>query len=418
MHVEQLYLDLNAFFASVEQQKDPSLRGYPVAVIPTATETTCCIAVSYEAKVFGIKTGTAVWRARELCPHIALLPARHDVYVSYHQRIHDEVRRHVPEVAVCSIDEFTTTLGGRDRELPAALELARRIKQGIRENIGLAITSSIGLAPNRLLAKIAGDMQKPDGLTWILSGEIKEKLAPLALEDLPGIGKGNLARLHRAGVNTVSALLDLDPRHARAIWRSVTGERFLRALQGGTFIEPKTQRRQLATARFWHRRTGRGQRHMRWRGYCLRKPHAGCGVTAIARVGSGLVSGISRVCGATLRHGCLRRSPIVRCWRSSTSFGKGLSGMPKRTSRRLVSACRIWRRSTRDKVICSSTRGWTSNGATSVLPAWSTPSRTGLAPPPSATAHHRRGLPPIPVGASLSLASRCRKIVYNNRETG
>ena len=114
MHVEQLYLDLNAFFASVEQQKDPSLRGYPVAVIPTATETTCCIAVSYEAKVFGIKTGTAVWRARELCPHIALLPARHDVYVSYHQRIHDEVRRHVPEVAVCSIDEFTTTLGGHN----------------------------------------------------------------------------------------------------------------------------------------------------------------------------------------------------------------------------------------------------------------------------------------------------------------
>lgn len=246
MHVDQLYLDLNAFFASVEQQEDSALYGRPVAVIPNDVETTCCIAVSYEAKKFGIKTGTAVWRARELCPDIVLRPARHDRYVAYHRRVHDELLRHVPTVAVCSIDEFTTTLGGRDRELPAAQALAARIKCGLRETIGPVVTASIGLAPNRLLAKIAADMRKPDGLTWILPHEIEDKLAPLALDDLPGIARGNVRRLRRAGVETVPGLLGLDPRHARAIWRSVAGERFVRALRGGPFVEPGTTRRQIS----------------------------------------------------------------------------------------------------------------------------------------------------------------------------
>ncbi|NQW08819.1 MAG: impB/mucB/samB family protein [Alphaproteobacteria bacterium] len=290
MHVDQLYLDLNAFFASVEQQEEPRLRDRPVAVIPNMVETTCCIAVSYEAKAFGIKTGTAVWRARELCPAIVLLPARHDVYVRYHQRIHDEILRHVPAVAVCSIDEFTTTLGGRDRELAAARALADRIKRGLRETIGPAVTCSIGLAPNRLLAKIAGDMRKPDGLTWILPAEIKEKLAPLALDELPGIGKGNLARLRNAGVGTVSALLDLDPRHARAIWHSVAGERFLRALQGGPYGELDTRRRQISHSQIlapenrshpMARAVARvllekATRRMRREGYCAGRLWVGC----------------------------------------------------------------------------------------------------------------------------------------------
>ena len=159
-----LYLDLNSYFASVEQNENPRLRGRPVAVLPLMSESTCVIAASYEAKRLGIKTGTPVWEARQKCPGLVLLSGRHDLYVRYHHLILDEIDRHIPVTAICSIDEVGCRLDPREQNPAAAMALAKRIKEGLRTNLGPSITCSIGLASSRLLAKIGSDMQKPDGL--------------------------------------------------------------------------------------------------------------------------------------------------------------------------------------------------------------------------------------------------------------
>lgn len=159
-----LLLDLNSYFASVEQELRPELRDRPIAVVPVMADTTCAIAASYEAKAFGVRTGTRVGDAKQMCPGIVLVEARHELYVDYHNRIVEVVEQCVPVSAVLSIDEMASSLIGREQPLSAALDLAKRIKASIRENVGFTLRCSIGLAPNRYLAKIASDMEKPDGL--------------------------------------------------------------------------------------------------------------------------------------------------------------------------------------------------------------------------------------------------------------
>src|ERR1700744_4574435 len=150
-----LLLDLNSYFASVEQELRPELRGRPVAVVPLIADTTCAIAASYEAKAFGVRTGTQVGQAKRLCPGIELVEARHELYVDYHHRIVEAVGRCVPVSVVMSIDEMAATRVGNEQPLMAALDLGRRIKTSIREHAGTTLRCSVGLAPNRYLAKIA-----------------------------------------------------------------------------------------------------------------------------------------------------------------------------------------------------------------------------------------------------------------------
>ena len=151
--VDWLFLDLNAYFASVEQQVRQELRGQPIAVIPIATKNTCCIAASYEAKAFGIKTGMSLAEAKALCPKILLVEARPKLYVEYHHRIIAAVERCVPVSSVVSIDEMACRLIGRERGLPNARVIALEVKAAIQE-VGDWLRCSIGLAPNRLLAKL------------------------------------------------------------------------------------------------------------------------------------------------------------------------------------------------------------------------------------------------------------------------
>ena len=159
-----LFVDLNSYFASVEQEVRPELRGKPVGVVPMMADTTCCIAASYEAKAFGVKTGTIVGDAKKMCPGITLVEARHEIYVDYHHRVIEAVESCLPVTAVLSIDEMACRLIGRERPLVAALELGRKVKRTIREKVGPMLRSSVGLATNRYLAKVASDMEKPDGL--------------------------------------------------------------------------------------------------------------------------------------------------------------------------------------------------------------------------------------------------------------
>jgi DNA polymerase-4 len=240
-----LFLDLNSYFASVEQQLEPRLRGRPVVVAPAESEYTCAIAASVEAKRFGIKTGTMIKEARGKCPGLVVVNARHDVYVKTHHRIVREIWRHIPVTTVCSIDEVACRLIGRERDPAYATDLARRIKQGIRANVGECLTSSVGLAPTRLLAKLASDMQKPDGLTVLEGRDLPDKILPLKLTDLTGIGRNMLRRLQERGVCDMAALWNLQPKQARALWGSVEGERIWYALHGFDLPERETVRRSV-----------------------------------------------------------------------------------------------------------------------------------------------------------------------------
>ncbi|WP_334130148.1 Y-family DNA polymerase [Sneathiella sp.] len=227
-----LYVDMNGFFASVEQQMDPRLRGKPVAITAVETESGACVAASYEAKAFGVTTGTRIYEARQLCPGIIFRPSRHRLYVRFNQRIAAVIDEIAELKYVRSIDEFQVALGGTTSELDAAFDLARRIKVAIRERVGSELRCSIGIGPNPLLAKIAGKLEKPDGLQWLGPENMPKAIADLQLNDLPGISRGIRNRLWDARIYNTTDLYRLDPRHARMIWNSVEGERFVRALQG------------------------------------------------------------------------------------------------------------------------------------------------------------------------------------------
>lgn len=227
-----LYLDLNSYFASVEQHDDPVLRGRPVIVVPVMAETTSAIAASIEAKVFGIRTGTPVWEAREKCPDLAVVSARHDRYVEMHHLILEEIDRHIPVHKTWSIDEVSCELMGPQRLKENAVALSHRIRAGLRDRLGACIRCSIGIAPNQFLAKLASDMQKPDGLTVIESHELPGRILPLKLRDLPGIGPNMERRLNDAGIGSISDLWALKPQDARRIWGSREGPAFLQRLRG------------------------------------------------------------------------------------------------------------------------------------------------------------------------------------------
>lgn len=244
-----LFLDLNSYFASVEQQENPALRGKPVAVVPMDTDSTCAIAASYEAKLYGIKTGTKIYEARRLCPALRCVQARHGTYVDYHHRVIDEVIKHVPINKIWSIDELSSRLPPRQRNREAAEDVARRIKEGLRAHVGACITCSIGIAPNSFLAKVATDMQKPNGLVVLEPDMLPGPLLDLKLTDLPGINIRMEARLARAGIRTTEQFWNLSPKQARHIWGSVDGERFWYNLHGFDLPDQITQTRVVGHSR-------------------------------------------------------------------------------------------------------------------------------------------------------------------------
>lgn len=227
-----LYLDLNSFFASCEQQEVPALRGKPIGVVAVMADTTSCIAASYEAKAFGVKTGTKVADAKKMCPGIQFVEARHPVYIRYHHLIHDVLESCIPIHSVCSIDEFACELTGSQQQEAVAVALAGKIKQRVREQVGECVTSSIGIAPNMLLAKIASDMKKPDGLTVIRQEELPDCLKVLKTRDIPGIGAKMEQRLLQRGVRTMEQLLSLSEQQMHVLWGGILGNRYYRLLRG------------------------------------------------------------------------------------------------------------------------------------------------------------------------------------------
>jgi DNA polymerase-4 len=234
MSLNALYVDFNSYFASVEQQLVPSLRGKPVGVLAVMAETTCCIAASYEAKAFGIKTGTLVKEARRLCPAMIFVEARPSVYVAIHHQLIEIVESCTHVEKVLSIDEMVCKLTGSQQVPENALKLAAKIKQAVADKFD-AIGCSIGIAPNTFLAKTASNMQKPNGCVLIEQHELPQRLFGLKLRDLTGIGRQMEARLNRYKITTIEQLYAANRSQLLAAWGSVEGERYYEKLRG---LEP------------------------------------------------------------------------------------------------------------------------------------------------------------------------------------
>ncbi|MDT3734647.1 MAG: DNA polymerase [Denitratisoma sp.] len=242
MSLRALYVDFNSYFASVEQQLQPTLRGRPIAVLPVVAETTCCIAASYEAKRCGVKTGTLVSDARKLCPDIQFVEARPAVYVELHHRLVEAVESCLHVSRVLSIDEMVCHLTGSDRQRGRALALAQQIKRAIAERVGSELRSSIGIAPNMFLAKVASDMKKPDGLIVLEDKDLPACLYGLELRDLCGIGRAMEQRLVRNGIRTVGELCAASREELRLAWGSIEGERVHARLRGEEVPDLPSQR--------------------------------------------------------------------------------------------------------------------------------------------------------------------------------
>jgi len=245
MTLRALYVDFNSYFASVEQQLRPELRGKAIGVLPVMAETTCCIAASYEAKAFGVKTGTPVREARKLCKDIIFVEARPPLYIQYHHRLVEIVESCTPVERTLSIDEMVCKLTGSQQLRENALALADHIKQSIRREVGEYVRSSIGIAPNIFLAKVASDMQKPDGCVVIEQHELPEKLYGLKLRDLYGIGKRMEHRLNAAGIATLPQLYAANRQQLRSAWGSIEGDRLYDKLRGTELFEIKRPRQSV-----------------------------------------------------------------------------------------------------------------------------------------------------------------------------
>jgi len=224
MTLRSLLVDFNSYFASVEQQVEPGLRGKPLGVVPMMADTTVCIAASVEAKTFGVKTGTKVGDAKKLCPGIEFVVARHELYIEYHHRAVEVVDSVVPVRAVLSIDEMDCELTGRWREPERAMKIARDVKAAIGSKVGEYLRTSIGIGPNTFIAKTASDMVKPDGLVMIREEELPQRLFDLEVRALSGVGKQMEARLHRHGIRTVRDLAGKTKEEMHAIWGGVGGD--------------------------------------------------------------------------------------------------------------------------------------------------------------------------------------------------
>jgi len=238
--------DMDAYFASAEQYLRPELRGRPVGVIPIETESTCVIAASYDAKRLGVKVGTGVREARRLCPGIVFVKARPKIYVQIHHRILESVDKWAEVHRVYSIDEWTVQLRGDNQCPDRATRLAREIKKQILADFGPWMTCSIGIAPTRLLAKIASNLQKPNGLTVLPASEMPGRIEHLPLQKLCGISHGMLARLDKHGIHNIRELWAISRAQSICIWGSVGGAHWWAGFHGHDEPELPTRRQSMS----------------------------------------------------------------------------------------------------------------------------------------------------------------------------
>jgi DNA polymerase-4 len=197
-----IHIDMNAYFASVEQRANPHLSGKPVIV--TGEGRSVVVTASYEARAYGVKTGMNVYTAKGLCPRAVVVFADFDKYTSTALEIHKILLKYTDLVEVFSIDECFMDVTGSIKIFGSPVEIALSIKDELKRRLGL--TCSIGIAPNKLLAKLASDMQKPDGLVVIKQEDVQRLLDELPVEELCGIGEKMAQHLRGLGIRRAGEL--------------------------------------------------------------------------------------------------------------------------------------------------------------------------------------------------------------------
>jgi DNA polymerase IV len=201
-----VHVDMDAFYASVEQRDDASLRGKPVIVAWRGNRSVVC-AASYEARRFGVRSAMPAMRAERLCPGAIFIPPDFTRYRAASRAVREILSRHTDMIEPLSLDEAYLDVTENKLGLPTATRVAKMIRRQIREELNL--TASAGVAPNKFLAKIASDWRKPDGLFVIQPSEVSAFLQPLPVSRIPGVGKVTEARLKDVGVETVGDLRGL-----------------------------------------------------------------------------------------------------------------------------------------------------------------------------------------------------------------
>jgi DNA polymerase IV len=204
-----VHVDMDAFYASVEQRDDPALRGKPVVVAWRGLRSVVC-AASYEARRFGVRSAMPALRAERLCPQAIFIPPDFVRYRAVSRQTREIFRRYTDLIEPLSLDEAYLDVTENKVGLATATRVAKAIRQAIRNELNL--TASAGVAPNKFLAKIASDWKKPDGLFVIQPEDIDAFLPPLPVERLPGVGKVTAERLARLGLRTVGDLRSVEPR--------------------------------------------------------------------------------------------------------------------------------------------------------------------------------------------------------------
>lgn len=197
-----MHIDMNSYFASVEQQANPLLRGKPIAVSGRPHIHSVVAAASIEAKKFGVKSGMNTWEAKKLCPNLIFIPGDPAKYLATTGKLLKIFKNYSPAIEIFSIDEVFLELDPAADAISTALEIKRRI----REEIGEKVTCSIGIAANKFLAKLASERKKPDGLTVITPENLDEILLSSKLTDFCGIGRQIVKRLASMGIYTVAQL--------------------------------------------------------------------------------------------------------------------------------------------------------------------------------------------------------------------
>lgn len=227
----RLFIDMDSFYASIEQQDNPKYANKPLIVVPCLTDYTCAISASLEAKKLGIKTGTSVLKAKGKCYDIIIAEARPMRYVEVHNKLVKLLNNHFDSVKVLSIDEMAVELhpGMDDLFCDVVVDF---LKKDINDTLGEKMTCGIGIAPNIFLAKVAAELEKPNGYKLLPKYKIKDTLSRLNLMEFPGIKDKMASRLKKVGITTVKQLLEADMYTMKKGWQSINGIKWYYMLRG------------------------------------------------------------------------------------------------------------------------------------------------------------------------------------------
>lgn len=230
-NTKYLFIDMNAFFASCEQQKNPCYRNKPLVVTPVNAPTGCVVAKSYEAKKYGINTGTLIRDAKKFCPQIIVRESNTFLYLSFHERLVNILKSFSPWLNIMSVDEAVIKLSKSEQNSQKAKGLANRIKQSIHLTIGEYMTSSIGIGPNVFLAKQAAEFQKPDGLVEIKLENLRDYYSKIQLTDIKGINFRMKRQFNIRGIFTPLELYNCSSQKLKTIFGMI-GEYWYLKLHG------------------------------------------------------------------------------------------------------------------------------------------------------------------------------------------